>query len=124
MDWKIDYWEKDGIVFVKVLNPVNLEGTIQICVEANALAKKHHAHRYLVDHRGMDVAMSILDINQVPAKFKEVKADFNGETAILMDPSSQAEDRLEFLKNVLFLASMHFELFYDEEKALAWLKSV
>jgi hypothetical protein len=124
MDWKIDYWEKDGIVFVKVLNPVNLEGTVRICVEANALAKKHNAHRYLVDHRGVDVAMPIFDINEIPAKFKEVGADFNGETAILLDHSSRAEDRLDFLKNVLRLAAMHFELFYDEDKAVAWLKSV
>ncbi len=124
MDWKIDYLKEDGIVYVKMLNPISLEGTIQLCVEANAFAREHQAHRYLIDHRGVDMAMSITDIKNVPYKFKEVGADFTGETAILLDSSSPSRDRFEFLKNVLYLASMHFELFDDKEKAVTWLKSV
>jgi hypothetical protein len=124
MDWKIDYWEEDAIVFVKMLNAVPIEGTIQICKEANELARKHNAHKYLVDHRGVGMGMTVLDIDKVPAKFKEIGADFSGETAIVFDPDSPSKDRYEFLRNALFLASMHFELFTDMDKALAWLKSV
>lgn len=123
-DWTIGYIEEGGIVHTKMLNPVKLEGAVQICAEASALARKHQARRYLVDHRGVDVIMSIMDIKKVPEKFKEIGADFTSETAILVDASSPVRDRFEFLRNVLYLASMHFELFEDEEKAVAWLKSV
>ncbi len=124
MDWKTDYLEEDGIVYVKMLNPLSLEGTVQICVEANAIAREHHAHKYLIDHRGVDMAVPVMDVKEIPDKFREVGADFTGETAILLDPSSPGRDHFEFLKNVLYLASMHFELFEDEEKAIAWLKTV
>ena len=124
MEWTMDYIEDGDIVHVKMLNPVNLEGTRQLCIEANSLARQHQSHRYLIDHRGIDIVLTILDIDKIPDVFREVEADFNGKTAILLDPNEPKRNLFDFLKNVLRLTSMHFELFSDKVKAIVWLKSV
>lgn len=122
--WKIDYLEEDDIVLVKMLGPVGFEGTTQICIEANAMAREHQSRRYLVDHRGVEMLLSIPDISEVPDAFRAIGADFEGKTAILLDPEVPESDRYAFLKDVLAKAWMHFELFTDEDEAIAWLKSV
>ena len=124
MDWTMDYIEDGDIVYVKILNPISLEGTRQICIEANSLARQHQSHRYLIDHRGIDIILTILDIDKIPGIFKEVEADFDGKTAVLLDPNEPKRNLFSFLKNVLRLTSMHFELFSDKVKAIAWLKTV
>ncbi len=124
MEWTMDYLEEDSIVLVKLLSPINLESTKQLCIEANLLARKHQSHRYLIDHRGVDVVMSVLDIDKIPGIFREVGADFEGKTAILLDSSAPKSNLFSFLKNVLGLASMHFELFSDKDEATAWLRTV
>ena len=124
MAWKIDYLEEDDIVLVKMLSPADFEGTKQICVEANAVAREHQSSKYLVDHRGVEMVLSVSDISEVPDAFRAVGADFEGKTAILLDPESPGSDRLGLLKDVLAKAWMHFELFTDENEAKNWLKSV
>lgn len=124
MNWKIDYLEGDDIVRIKVLEPTGFEGTKQICMEANEVAREHRSRKYLVDHRGVEMALSVPDINEVPDAFREIGADFEGKTAILLDPGAPGSDKFGFLKDVLAKSWMHFELFTDEDEALAWLKSV
>ena len=124
MEWTIDYLEEVGIVFIKMLRSIDLEGTTQLCIEANSSAREHQSHRYLVDHRGVDVVLTVLDIDKIPGIFREIGADFEGKTAILLDSSAPKVNLFHFLKNVLSLESMHFELFSDKDEAIAWLRSV
>jgi hypothetical protein len=124
MEWKMDYIEDGGIVSIKMLKPIGLEGTRQLCIDANKLAREHQSHRYLVDHRGVDIVLAVLDIDKIPGMFKEVGADFEGKTAILLDSSEPKISLFHFLKNVLSLESMQFELFSDKDEAIVWLKSV
>ena len=124
MEWKVDYLEKDGIVFTKMLSPINFESTKQLCIEVTLLAREYQTRKYLVDHRGVDIVFTVLDIDKIPGAFKEIGADFNSKTAILLDSSMPKVNLFHFLKNVLRLASMHFELFFDKDEAIAWLRSV
>jgi len=123
MEWIIDYLEEDSIVLVKILRPVNIEGIRQFSIEMDLLAREHNTHRYLIDHRSVDVTMSVLDIDKVPAMLKEINADFEGKVAILMDPSAPKRNLFNFLKNVLNLVSMKMEIFSDKDEAIAWLTS-
>jgi hypothetical protein len=123
-NWKIDYLEDGGIVLVKMLGPAGFEDTKQICIEANAVAREHQSRRYLIDHRGVEMALSVPDIDEVPDAFRKIGADFEGKTAILLDPAAPGSDKFGFLKDVLAKSWMHFELFTDEDEALAWLKEV
>jgi hypothetical protein len=122
MEWTIDYLEENGIVSVKILSPANIEGIKQLSLEMDALAKQHNTHKYLIDHRGVDVKMSVFDIDQVPGMLKEINADFSGKIALLLDYSVPKRNLFSFLKNVLNLVSMRLELFYDKDEAIAWFK--
>jgi hypothetical protein len=122
MGWIISHLNEDNIVHVKMLRPINLEETKQLCIEANLSARQHQSHKYLIDHRGVDIALSVLDIDKIPDAFKELGADFNGKTAIVLDSSESKVNLFNFLKNVLSLVSMHFELFSDNDKAVGWLQ--
>lgn len=121
--WTMNYLEEDGIVIAELLNPLSLEDTKQFCIELDMLARKHNAHKYFVDHRGVDVTMSVLDIDKIPDMLREIGADFGGRIAILLDASAPKGNLFGFLKNLLHLASMRFELFFDKDEAIAWLKS-
>jgi hypothetical protein len=124
MEWTMDYIEDGDIVHVKMLNPIDLESTKQLCIETSSLARENQSHRYLIDHRGVDIVLTVLDIDKFPDVFREVGVDFNSKTAILLDHNEPKRNLFDFLKNVLLLTSMHFELYSDEDEAIAWLKSV
>lgn len=123
MGWEIEYLDEDSIVFIKVVNPVTFEGTTQICREATKLAGAYKTHRYLVDHRDVDVVMPVSDIVKVPNAFREIGTDFEGKTAILLDFSAPKYYIFELLKKVMGQAWLHFELFHDKERAVAWLRT-
>jgi len=123
MEWTIEYLEEDSIVSVKILSPADIEGIRELCLEMDKLAREHNTHRYIMDHRGVGVTMSVFDIDAVPGMLKEIEADFEGKIVILMDPSAPKKNLFNFLKNILNLESMQLELFFDKDKAIAWLKS-
>ena len=125
MEWNMDYLEEDSIVYVKLLSPANIERSKQMCLEMDRVAREHNTHKYLIDHRGVGVIMSVLDIDKVPGILKEIEADFEGKIVFLLDSNAPKKNLFKFLKNVLRLISMHVELFYDDkDKAIDWLKSI
>ena len=124
MEWTMEYLENDSIVYVKLLSPANIERTKQMCLEMDQMAREHNTHKYLIDHRGIGVIMSVMDIDKVPGMLKEIEADFEGKIVILLDSHEPKRNLFKFLRNVLRLVSMHVELFYDDkEKAIDWLRA-
>ena len=124
MEWTMEYLENDSIVYVKLLSPANIERTKQMCLEMDQMAREHNTHKYLIDHRGIGVIMSVMDIDKVPGMLKEIEADFEGKIVLLLDSHEPKRNLFKFLKNVLRLVSMRVELFYDDkEKAIDWLKA-
>jgi hypothetical protein len=123
MEWNIDYLEKDGIIAVKLLSPIGIEKVKELCEEIVSLRDKHNARKYLVDHRGVEILISVLDIDDIPDMLRKIGSDFKGKTAFLLDSAALKNDLFSFLKNVLVLASMQLELFTDEDEALAWLRA-
>ncbi len=124
MNWEIKYLQDYDIAFAKVLNPLSVEDAKQLSIDLRNVASEHDSHKYLIDHRGVDVVMSVSDIQEVPQALREASADFLGKIAILIDPDAPKSERFEIFKNVLAKAWMHFELFSNEQKARDWLKSV
>lgn len=124
MNWKIDHIEKGNIVLVKLLGPVDLEQTKQICMEVISAAEENRSRRCLFDHRGVEIILPVLDIDEIPDALRTFGVNFTGKTAILLDPSPQKSGRFKFLKGVLAKAWIHLEFFIDENEALAWLRSV
>jgi hypothetical protein len=123
MDWKIDYLEDGNIVHVKMLGPISLEDAKQLCTEGSSVAREHQSSRYLVDHQGVDIILSVSDINKMPEEFRKAGADFSAKTAILLDSSAPGVDRFHLLKSAFARAWKHYALFSDKDEAIAWLKS-
>jgi len=124
MDWNISYLEEDGIVLVKMLNPIDtLEKTKQIGIDSTSVGNYNQSQRYLIDHRGVGFELSLLEVEKVPALFKEAGIDPHTKIALLMDPNSPSKQMFEFTKNVLSLASIKFKLFTDENETIDWLKA-
>jgi len=123
MKWTIEYLEDGKIVFVKPAGALTYEESKKLCEEVHALAQKHGAHRYLVDNRGKDIKLSVLEIEKIPDMIKKIGAGPEDRIAVLYHQSSPKILMLEFLGNVLFLRSFRFKIFSDEDKAKMWLKS-
>ena len=124
MNWEIDHIDDGNIMRVKLFGSVDLEQTKQICMELISAAEAHQSRRCLFDHRGVEIVLPVSDIDGLPDALRKFGANFAGKTALLLDPSPQKGERFEFLKDVLAKAWMHLELFTDEDKAIAWLKTI
>lgn len=122
MDWTIEYLEEDEIVFVKTKGALNWEQNKKLCEEVHSVAKKHGTHRYLVDHRGKDITLSVLDIEKIPDMIKKMGAGPEDKIAVLYHHSSPKSSMLVFLANVLFLQSLQLKIFSNEDKAKQWLR--
>jgi hypothetical protein len=123
MDWTLDYLEKDGIMYVKLLNPLKIEKLKTLLLQIKFMAREYNSHKILVDHRGVETGMSVLELDKVPDEVKEFGADFEDKTAILVDPFSQEKPEFEFVRNVLVLQSFKIKVCSDMDEAVAWLKS-
>jgi len=121
MDWTIEYLEDGKIVFVKTKGALNWEQNKKLCEELHSVAKKHGAHRYLVDHRDKDITLSVLDIDKIPEMIKKIGACPEDRIAVLYH-SGPKSSMLKFLSNVLFLHSLELKIFSDEDKAKEWLQ--
>jgi hypothetical protein len=123
MEWTIDYLEKDNVVYVKLLNPLKLKNLKELLRQLKLKASEYNSHRIIVDQRGVEIGMSVLDLDKVPDVVKDFGGDCQHKTAILVDPFSQERTEYEFVKNVLTLRSFKVKVFSDMDKAVTWLKS-
>ena len=122
MGWTIDYLEEDDVILVKLLSPLTLEGLKPLLQNMTSLAVQHDSHKYLVDHRGVEAAMSVLDLEKVPGIVKDVGVDPKGKVVVLVEPSSPQSTLFTFVKNVLNLALVEIKIFHDKDEALTWLR--
>ena len=121
MEWTIDYLKENGIVFVKTSGPVTWEETKQLCKEAYSIASSNGSHRFLADHRNMDIKLSVLEFDKIPDMIKEIGATPLDKVAILYHASSPKIVLLNFLRNLLYINAIQMRIFSKPEKAIAWL---
>ena len=124
MQWTIDYLEKDDIILVRLLKPVNMEIVKPLLRDMMSSALKYNSRRYLVDHRRVGVEMSVTDLAKVPDIARDLGVDPEGRVVILANPSEPKNNLLTFVKNLLNLASIHIRIYFDKNEAFAWLRSV
>jgi hypothetical protein len=120
--WAIDYLKEDGIVFVKPSGPLKLEQIKQLSEKAYSISKEKDSHRILVDNRGIDITLSVLEIDKIPDIIKIIGATPSDKIAILYQASSLKIGLLNFLRNSLYLKSIQMRIFGEPAKAIAWLK--
>jgi hypothetical protein len=123
MEWKIAYLEKDGIVCVKTTGLITWDSNRKMSEEVLFFASSKGSHKIIVDHRLMEPNLSTLQIDNLPAMFKEIGVGADLKVAILFNPAFQQKDNFTFFDNVTRLASLQFRSFTDKSRAISWLKS-
>jgi hypothetical protein len=78
---------------------------------------------FLLDHRGLELGLSTLEIDDLPGILREIGMTAEDRVAILYNPSAPHSSDYKFLENVSRLASLQLEIFPDKEEALAWLRN-
>jgi hypothetical protein len=121
--WKIEYLEESGIVFIETDGPTTFEQTSRLCEEVHSFGRQKGAYRFLVDHRGKDITMGILDINKIPGMIKSIGAGNDDRIAVLYETNAPKSSILNYLMHVLYLNSFNLQIFSDKDKAITWLKS-
>ena len=91
------------------------------CTEAVAFAREHNTPKFLADHRNLKPGLTILQIDDMPKRFKEMGLGVESRIAVLYDPSNERD--FKFFKSVANIASLKFRIFTDQNKAMEWLKS-
>jgi predicted RNA binding protein YcfA (HicA-like mRNA interferase family) len=123
MDWSIDYLENDGIVCIKTTGLADWDQNMEMCKEGLAVGRRNGSHRFLVDQRGIESVLTILQVDDLPGMLKQIGVTAGDKIAVVFDRTTPMSNTFAFFKNASFLESLKVELFTDPDKAIAWLKS-
>ena len=123
MEWKIKYLEEDDVVFMETSGPAEWDQNSRMCREALELGRSRGTNRFLVDQRKLEHGFSLLQVDKLPAMFKEIGVTAADRIAVVFDPSSPLSDKFAFFKDVSFIESLQVRLFTSPKDATDWLKS-
>jgi hypothetical protein len=121
MEWTIDYLEEEGAILLETSGQITWDELWRACEETLLLGREHNTHKFLADHRDLKPGLTILQIDDMPGKFREIGVEIEDRIAVLYDRAN--ERNFKFFQSVSNIASLNFRIFTDENKAMAWLKS-
>jgi hypothetical protein len=122
MKWEIDYIEDHGIVKVKTSGQIGRNDNIRISEEMLAAGRAKNFNAFLVDHNRTVLELSVLEVDRLPAMFKDMGFSPRDKIAILFNPESPSSNLLSFAQNVFYLDSLQIRVFTDPDEASVWLK--
>jgi len=120
-EWTIDYLKENNILFVKTSAPLKWEQIKQLSEKAYSISRDKGSRGVLIDYRGMDIQLSVLEIDKIPDMVKKMGAGPEDKVAVLYNASSPKIGLLNFLQNALYLKAIRMKIFPEPEKAIAWL---
>jgi hypothetical protein len=123
MKWKIDYIEDHGIVKVKTSGQMRWDDKIKLSEETLAAGRQKNVNAFLVDHKEAAFGLSVLEIDRLPAMFKDIGFGPKDKMAILVNPESPNSNLFTFLQNVFDINSLQIKVFTNPAEADAWLKN-
>ena len=121
MKWKIEYLEKEGIVFAQATGPTTVEEHRKFTAEAIACAREHNTHKIFIDFLKMAPDLTILQIDELPEILKQAGVTPEDKMAVLFDFSSTRKNNFVFFGNVALLKSLRIRPFADKKTAFEWL---
>jgi hypothetical protein len=123
MEWKIDYLEKDGIVSAKVTGLMDWDQHKKFAEDLFPFARKHNAHKILVDFLEMTPRFTILQVDDLPGLLKELGVGPEDRIAALHNPSAPHHSENVFFKDAATIKSITVRYFTSKDDAITWLKS-
>lgn len=123
MNWSIHHLEEDGVIFAKTQGYATWERHKIFTKSVLETGRQKNVRIFLLDHRGLELGLSTLEIDDLPGILREIGMTAEDRVAILYNPSAPHSSDYKFLENVSRLASLQLEIFPDKEEALAWLRN-
>ena len=123
MNWTIECLQEHGIVQVKTSGQMKWDDKIKLSEELLEAGRKNNVNTFLVDSKETPFGLSVIEIDRLPAKLKEMGYDIKDRIAILVNPDFQNKGLLRFLQNVAVLSNLQIRVFADPEEATDWLKA-
>lgn len=123
MAHSVTYDEIDRLVAICYRGKLGLSEVREGAAEAARTAKKHACSRILIDSREVELALSTLEIYELPATLSKVVAEFQLDIHTLKRAVvvSRITDDVRFLENVAVNRGNVAKVFLDMDAARAWL---
>jgi hypothetical protein len=121
MKWKIEYLEKEGIVFAQASGPTTVEEHSKFTTEAIDCAREHNTRKIFIDLMKMAPDLTVLQIDHLPDALKQAGVTPEYKMAVLFDFSSPLKNNFVFFGNVALIKSLKIRPFADKKSALEWL---
>ena len=122
MKWEIDYIEDNGIVKAKTSGQIGWNDKIKLGEEMLAAGRRKNVNAFLVDQKEAAFGLSVLEVDRLPEKFRNIGFSDTDKIAILVNPESANSNLFTFLQNVFTINSLQIQIFTDPDDATAWLK--
>ena len=121
MQWKIEPIRDGKILRVTSAGTLTLDDRVEMVKQLLAEAERLGGVRaFLVDHRGVTVGLSTLDIYYMPEINRGLGLKGNERAAILYTP--QQADDARFYEARARNSGFNHRVFLDEAEAVAWLE--
>ena len=124
MEWTIEYLEEEDIVFGKTAGVIDMESIWKYSEEIVAEGRKHGSHKYLTDLRDTTGKLTILEIDDMPKKMRELGVKPESKSAVLLSPEMETQIGFSFFKDLAKINLIRIASFTDKQKAITWLNSV
>ena len=122
MKWEISHNTIDKILVIRTEGMIDIASANALRAEGVEQIRKHEYLRCLLDHSHAEgYTLSTLDIYSLPKKYMELGIPHNFRMALVV-PENFRED-MNFYETVCRNNGYFASVFFDEESALAWLKS-
>ena len=122
MKWEIDYIEDNGIVKAKTSGQIGWNDKIKLGEEMLAAGRRKNVNAFLVDQKEAAFGLSVLEVDRLPEKFRNIGFSDTDKIAILVNPESANSNLFTFLQNVFTINALQIQIFTDTDDATAWLK--
>ena len=124
MKWKIDYIKNHGIVQAITRGTSSREERIMLSKAVLEAGREMNVKEFLLDQRDSAFGLTPVQIKRLPVILSQTGFGTEDRMAILVNPESLRSVMFRFLREILALNSMRIQVFNDNAKAIAWLKTV
>ena len=121
MPWRVEFDGELDVIRCIYAGSIALDDFKGATFEAIALARKHNAHRVLIDTAELDSAISTMEIYSLPEFYETTRTDRHSKWAFVLPPAGQIREDAKFYVTVCKNRGWYIRAFDHRREAVAWL---
>lgn len=118
MEWKIEYIESEGFLYIKTWGSITSELANTYVKETIEAANRHQCHRQIVDHREAVFAFSLAEYYERPDINQQMGLSLTWRIAMVF---KELNRDTQFMEDVFRNRGYCFRQFDDMDKAKTWV---